>query len=97
MTHGSDTGQALEALRPLHMSLVEAQQQFGLVGWEFRILRAQVFRPFEMVTATMPDCVSEVDWRMSFFPFCFPSDIRDKISPAAVNLTNSQDLCFACS
>lgn len=27
----------LAALRPLPVSLVEAQQHFGLVGWEFRI------------------------------------------------------------
>lgn len=32
-----------------------------------------------------------------FFPFCFPSDIRDKISPAVVNLPDSQGLWFACS
>lgn len=49
-----------------------------------------MFSPFEMVTAAMPDCVSKVDWRVAFFPFCFPSDIRDKVSPAVVNLPKSQ-------
>lgn len=81
---------------------MEAQQQFGQMGWEFRItvtLRAPNSGLQSMVAATMLDCVSKVDWRMSFFffPFCFPSDIRDKVSPAVVNLTDSQGLWFACS
>lgn len=28
--------------------------------------------------------------RMAFIPFCFPPNIRDKVSPAVVNLGNSQ-------
>lgn len=57
---------------------------------------AQALGPRGVATATIGDCVSEVLLAygecLGFFPFCFPSNTRDKVSLAVVNLRrNSQD------